>query len=124
MDEKDEFTLSGDTVRNLEVLAHAPGDLRFRLALARSISNLHTDIALMRSDMNARLKALEGRKIEGPVDIARIAAKEFSPKLAPIAKDVERLWSAGVWLLIAMGTLAVGSVGTLITLILTRAFHG
>lgn len=118
MDEKDEFTLHGDTVRNLEVLAHAPGDLRFRLALARSITNIHTDIKLMQADMNARFKTQEDRKIMGPTDVARTAAKEF----APIKKDVERLWGAGVWLLVAMGTIAVGSVGTLITLILTRAF--
>jgi hypothetical protein len=119
MDENDEFTLNGDTVRNLEVLAHAPGDLRFRLALARSIQNIHTDIKLLRADMNARFKVQEDRKIMGPTDVAKTAAKEFSP----IKKDVERLWSAGVWLLVAMGTIAVGSVGTLITLILTRAFH-
>jgi hypothetical protein len=118
VDEKDEFTLSGDTVRNLEVLAHAPGDLRFRLALARSISNLHTDIKLMQADMNSRFKTQEDRKIMGPTDVAKTAAKEF----APIKKDVERLWSAGVWILIALGTLAFSSVGTLITLILTRAF--
>jgi hypothetical protein len=118
VDENGEFTLSGDTVRNLEVLAHAPGDLRFRLALARSISNIHTDIKLMQADMNARFKTQEERKIMGPVEVAKTAAKEF----APIKKDVERLWGAGVWLLIAVGALAFGSVGTLITLILTRAF--
>lgn len=118
MDEKDEFSLSGDTIRNLEVLAHAPGDLRFRLALARSISNIHTDIKLMQADMLSRFKVQEDRKIMGPSDVARVASKEFGP----VKKDVERLWEVGKWLLISMGALAFGSVGTLITLILTRAF--
>lgn len=121
MDEQDEFSLHGDTVRNLELLAQAPGEVRFRLALARSIDGIRTDLKLMQAEFGARFKVQEERKIMGPTDVARTAAKEF----APIKKDVERLWSAGMWVLIALGTLAFGSVGTLITLILTRAFrHG
>lgn len=117
MDEKDEFSLY-DTVRNLEILAHAPGDLRFRLALAQSIGNIHRDIGLLRVEMNGRLNVIEGKKPMSAVDVARIANKEFEGT----KKDVGRLWSVGTWLLIATGALAFGSIGTLITLILTRAF--
>jgi hypothetical protein len=120
VDEKDEFTLHGDTVRNLEVLAQAPGEVRFRLGLARAMDNIRTDIKLMQADMNAKFKALEKeqRKSVTLGQVAAAAAKEFEPT----KKDVERLWGAGKWFLVAMGTIAVGSVGTLITLILTRAF--
>jgi hypothetical protein len=120
VDEKDEFTLHGDTVRNLELLAQAPGEVRFRLGLARAIDGIKTDIKLMQGEMNAKFKVIEDeqKKAVTLTQVGKTAAREF----APIKKDVERLWNAGVWLLIAMGGIAVGSVGTLITLIITRAF--
>jgi len=115
-DVDDEFKLHDDTVRNLEVLAHAPGDLKFRLALAQSISNIHTEIKMMRQEMNQRLNVIERRKLIGDVRVAEIAIKE----MAPLKIDVERLWNAGKWVVITiLGTVIVVTV----TALLTKAPH-
>lgn len=112
----DEFKLHDDTVRNLEVLAHAPGDLKFRLALAQSISNIHTEIKMMRQEMNQRLNVIERRKLIGEVRVAEIAIKE----MVPLKVDVERLWNAGKWVIITiLGTVIVVTL----TALLTKASH-
>jgi hypothetical protein len=112
----DEFKLHDDTVRNLEVLAHAPGDLKFRLALANSIHNIHRAIELNHAAAMAEIKRLQDRKFPSEIRVAQIAAKEF----APIKRDVKELRTLVKWIVgTFLGTLIIAAT----TVYVTRALH-
>lgn len=99
MDE-DEFLLHGDTVRNLEILAHAPGELRFRTQLVQAVKDVRKEMHLMR----VAIEKLENRKLIDVMDVAKVAKREIKADavVAQTVKDVKRLWAGAMWLIVLL----------------------
>jgi hypothetical protein len=109
----DEFKLSGDTIRNLEVLAHAPGELRYRMALVQAIKDLRRETAMMRAEHREQFAKLEKGQL-GYRDVAKIAKTEIGADkgIAQLQVDVKRLWSAGVWIVTLILAAVIGAALT------------
>lgn len=107
MDEE-EFRLHDDTIRNLEVLAHAPGELRFRTALVQAIKDLRKEVQAQGMNVTQRLDKLENKKLIGEMEVAKIAKREIKADatVSQTVKDVKRLWSGAMWFIV----LIVGGV--------------
>lgn len=103
MDE-DEFRLHDDTIRNLEQLAHAPGELRFRTQLVQAIKDIRKEMHLMR----VSIEKLENRKLLGELEIAKVAKREIKADaiIVKTVADVKRLWAGAMWFIV----LVVGGV--------------
>lgn len=108
----DEFKLNDDTMRQLEVLAHAPGELRFRMQLVYAIKDIRKDIRAGSTDIIARIDRAE-KAILGPGKVTHIVKTEMKgdPRLGKLETDVKRLW----WL---VGLLTAAIVGLAITKVL------
>ena len=117
--DEDELKLHDDTVRNLETLAHAPGELRFRIALVQAIKDLRREVAMMRIDIGGRLKVLETRKLLDHMQVARIANKEFADNkdFSQVRVDVKRLWNGAMWFLVLI---VGGVIGAVLKVVLTK----
>lgn len=97
MDE-DEFRLHDDTIRNLEQLAHAPGELRFRTQLVQAVKDVRKEMHLMR----VSIEKLENRKLIDVLEVAKVAKREIKADavMAQTVKDVKRLWSGAMWVIV------------------------
>jgi hypothetical protein len=107
---QNEIELHEDTMRNLETLAHQPGELRFRIALVQSIKDLRREVNMLAIVMAKRMDKLESRKLMDHVQVARIANAEIKSN-AQIAKDhldVKRLWAGAMWLVALLASAGVG----------------
>jgi hypothetical protein len=107
----DDFELNGDTMRHLETLAHAPGELRFRITLVQAIKDLRREVALLTTVLNDRMRKLEERKLIGELKVAQIAKTEIKAdaSIARMQQDVKRLWAGAVWLIAIMGAGVLGA---------------
>jgi hypothetical protein len=107
----DEFKLHDDTIRNLETLAHAPGELRFRSALVQAIKDLRKELAMMRVSNAADFADIKKRQLDYR-DVAKVAKTEIKADkdLNQMKVDVKRLWSGAMWLIVLItgGVLAEG----------------
>jgi hypothetical protein len=105
----DEFKLAGDTQRNLEQLAAAPGEVRFRMALVYALKDLKRDMGLMHTENRNRLDKIEKNQLAYR-DVAKIAKTEIMDDkgIAQLKVDVKRLWTAGAWVLTAVGAAVLG----------------
>ena len=92
------------------MLAHAPGDLRFRLALAQSIGNIHRDIDLLRQE----IKTLGKRRIPTDTEIALIVHREVKP----MQMDLSRIIKAITWFMGATGALLFATLAAYIAKLL------
>lgn len=96
-----------ETVRNLHVLAEAPGDLRFRQNIAASFEKVTEKL----QRIDTRLARIEERQIPRK-DIAEIAQKE----MAVLVEKVDKLSKLVYGLCGAFAT-------ALIAILVARAFH-
>lgn len=102
---EEEFKLNDDTMRQLETLAHAPGELRFRMQLVYAIKEMRKDIRAGKTEILARIDRAE-KTIVGPSKVAHIVKTEMKDdqRVGKLETDVKRLW----WL---VGLITVAIIG-------------
>lgn len=105
----DDYKLSGDTMRHLENLAHAPGETRFRLGLVYALRDIRRELTRLESNIVQRIAKAE-RAIIGPGRVATIIKSEIKddPRLAKLETETKRLW----W---AVGILVASLAGIMIS---------
>jgi hypothetical protein len=107
---QNEVELHEDTMRNLETLAHAPGELRFRIALVQSIKDLRREVGTLTVVLSKRMDKLESRKLMDHVQVARIANAQIKENadLAQTRTDVKRLWAGAICLVVLLVGIVIG----------------
>lgn len=101
---QNEIELHEDTMRNLESLAHQPGELRFRVALVQAIKDLRREVATLTVVLSKRMDKLESRKLMDHVQVARIANAEIKSNagIVQTKTDVKRLWAGAMFLVVLL----------------------
>lgn len=99
-------------MRNLETLAHAPGELRWRLTLVQAIKDLRNEVARMNENSAKQMKEMKANAV-GPLRVAQIANKELAENkdFGQIKTDVKRLWNGAMFVVVCI---VGGVVGFLI----------
>ena len=89
----DDYKLTDDTMRQLETLAHAPGELRFRMQLVYAIKEMRKDIKAGNAAIIERIGRAE-KAILGPGKVAHIVKTEMKDdqRVGKLETDVKRLW--------------------------------
>jgi hypothetical protein len=104
-DPEDDASLD-DTVRNLRILADAPGDLRFRQNIVSTFNTVSKNL----HRLEIRVVKLEDKQIPR-IDVAAIAKKEIEVLENKVDTLSKMVWGLG-------GAIAAG----LITIMLARIF--
>jgi hypothetical protein len=102
---EDDFKLGDDTVRNLETLAHAPGEVRFRLGLVYALRDVRRQITSVEGHIVERIERAE-KTIMGPGKVTGIVKSEMKgdPRVGKLETEVKRLW----WIVGLMVALILG----------------
>lgn len=109
-----DYRLSNDdTMKRLKVIAQSPGELQWRLELLSTLERMRIQQEVSTKGLFQELRLVKKGQI-GRTELAEIINAQIREKGQAESKQVDWMWSTGVWLLKAAALGGFSLVGALI----------